>query len=244
MLLDSFETKEKILTEFLKICSFDGWNNDALRQAISNCGIEEKFTDLIFENGCLDLAEFYVEAQNKKYAEKILEITDLSSQKIRNKIRLALYNRFELEKENKIALQRLINFYLNPKNFTSLEMGPRPMIQGLKLCYKIADSIWISINDQSTDFNFYTKRLTLAKIILRSLLVFVKDESEGLEKTKSFIDSQIEKVMQFEKRKAQVKKLSATASRAIKDIVLDESGTPRSPKEIIKKLPFFRLIKF
>lgn len=244
MLLDSFETKEKILAEFLKICAFEGWSNDALAKAVSHCGIEEKFVGLIFENGCLDLAEFYVESQNKKYAEEILEITDLHSQKIRNKIRLALYARFELEKENKIALQRLINFYLNPKNFTSFEMGPKPMIQALKLCYKIADSIWISINDQSTDFNFYTKRLTLAKIILRSLFVFVKDESNELEKTKNFIDSQIEKVMQFEKRKAQVKKMSDTAAKAFKDIVLDENGSPKSAKEIIRKLPFFRLIKF
>ena len=35
MLLDSLETKQKILEEFLKICAFDGWNKDALLKAVS-----------------------------------------------------------------------------------------------------------------------------------------------------------------------------------------------------------------
>lgn len=236
MLLDSTETKEKILHEFLKICAFEGWTNDALLQATTNCGISEKFANIIFENGCLEIAQFYIDSQNKKLSQKISEINDFHAQKIRDKIRLSLYIRFEIEKENRLVLQRLINFYLNPKNLTSFEMGPKPMLQGMKSCYKISDFIWKEINDQSTDFNFYTKRLTLAKIILRSLLVFIKDDKEGFAKTKNFIDSQIAKVMKFEKRKAQAKKFF-TATFA------NESGSLKSPREVIRNLPFFRLIK-
>jgi ubiquinone biosynthesis protein COQ9 len=240
MLFDSPETKHKILTEFLKICPFDGWNNGALLKAMEACGIGENFLTLIFENGCVDLAEFYVESQNQKSAE-ILE--NLSEKKIRDKIRLSLYARFEVEKNNKIALQRLINFYLDPKNFTSFEIGARPMIQGLKLSFKIADFIWKNIGDESTDFNFYTKRLTLGKIIFRSLLTFLKDESLDFEKTKKLIDSEIEKVMKFEKRKAQLKKFSTTAKKTCEEFFLDEKGQPKSPKDFLKNLPFFRLIK-
>ncbi len=228
MLLDSPETKQKILAEFLQICTFDGWSKEALLKALSNCGISENSSSLIFENGLLDLAEFYIESQNKKSTE-ILE--DLSEKKIRDKIRLALYARFEVEKNNKIALQRLINFYLNPKNLISFETGLRPAIQGMKASYKIADFIWKEINDQSTDFNFYTKRLTLGKIIFRTTRVFLKND---FEKTKNFIDSEIEKVMKFAQRKAHVKKV-------FNEFFLDEKGSPKSPKKIIKNLPFFRL---
>lgn len=246
MILDSFDTKEKILAEFLQICPFDGWSKEALLKAMDRCGISENFANLIFENGCLDLAEFYIEAQNQKAVKKTAEIENFHDKKIRqriqDKIRLALYARFEVETNNKVALQRLINFYINPKNLASFEMGPRPMLYGLKACFKIADAIWVSINDQSTDFNYYTKRLTLAKIILRSLLVFVKDESPDFEKTKNFIDSQIEKVMKFEKRKSQVKNFSANAKKNLGKLFLDEKGLPKSPKEIVKDLPFFRLV--
>ncbi|MES2962100.1 MAG: COQ9 family protein [Pseudomonadota bacterium] len=237
MLLDSFETREKILQEFLKICPFDGWSKEALLKAVSAAGIEEKFCDLIFENGLLDLAEFYIEYQNNKAAEITSQIPHFYNEKIRLKIRQALYARFEVEKNNQIALQRLINFYINPKNFASFEIGARPMINGLKSCYSVADSIWKSIHDQSTDFNFYTKRLTLSKIILRSLLVFVKDESHDFIKTKNFIDAQIEKVMKFEKRKHQV-------TKAVKHVFVNEEGEIKTPQEFVKDLPFIRLIKF
>lgn len=237
MLLDSSETKEKILNEFLKICVFEGWNKTTLETAVSNCSIQKNFTDIIFEKGCLEVAEFYVASNNKKTAAKISEIENFHSQKIRDKIRLALYARFEIEKDNKIALQRLVNFYLDPKNFTNAEMGIRPAFQSLQNCYKIADFIWKEINDQSTDFNFYTKRLTLSKIILRTLKVFLKDNSENLVATKNFIDSQIEKVMKFEQRKMQIKKIISTT-------FINEKGSVKTPKEIVKDLPFFRLIKF
>jgi len=244
VILDSVETKHRILAEFLPICSFDGWTKEAVLKAMNNCGISENFFNLIFENGCVDLAEFYIESQNQKSAEEIAKIDNFHSKKIRDKIRLSLYERFEVEETNKVVLQRLINFYLNPKNFTSFEVGSRPMIQGLKTSFKIADSIWTNIGDQSTDFNFYTKRLTLGKIIFRSLLIFVKDESADFAKTRSFIDSEIEKVMEFEKRKAKLKKVSVVAKKACGEFFLDEKGSLKSPKEIIKNLPFFRLISF
>ncbi len=217
MILDSDATRQRVLNEFLKLCAFEGWNDATLKQAVVQSGIEEKFTNIIFVEGCADLVEFYVQSQNEKSIKQLLQQENFAQEKIRNKIKLALYERFEIEKENKLALQRLINF--------------KQTAQGLKLCYKIADSIWFGINDQSTDFNFYTKRLTLAKIILRALFVFVKDESIDLVATKNFIDLQIEKVMKFEKVKSQVR----NACAALKN---------KSPKEIIKNLPFFRLMKF
>jgi ubiquinone biosynthesis protein COQ9 len=231
MILDSPETKQKILKEFLKTCAFDGWSKEALSKAAANCGIGENFLPLIFENGLLDLAEFYFESQNEKSAELL---GGLEGKKIRDKIRLSLYARFEVEKENKIALQRLINFYLNPKNFTSLEAGPRPAFQALQACYKIADFIWQNIGDQSTDFNYYTKRVTLGKIIFRTVSIFLKDGDIN-----NFIDAEIEKVMHFEKLKSQAKNF--LAKKTFCEIFLNEKGSPRSPKEIVKNLPFFRL---
>ena len=230
MLIDSVETKEKILSEFLKICPFEGWTHEALIKAAANCGIGENFLPLIFENELLDLADFYLESYNKKSAEIFAK---MSAHKIRDKIRFSLYARFEVEKENKIALQRLINFYLDPKNFTSAKTGIRPAIKGLQACYKIADFIWKNIDDQSTDFNFYTKRATLGKIIFRAVSVFLKDQNVN-----KFIDAEIEKVMRFEKLKSRVKKTFC-------EFVFDEKGSIRSPKEaakkVIKNLPFFRL---
>ena len=246
MIFDSQETRKKVLTEFLIIVDFDGWNEDSLSKAIKNCDIDEKFKNLIFEEGCLDLAKFYIEEQNLKSARIIAETSDFSQKKIRPKIRdqirKFLYARFEVEKNNKIILQRLVNFYLNPKNFTSIKYGPKPLLNSFKSCYKIADFIWCEIGDNSTDFNFYTKRATLAKIILRSLFIFLKDDSNDFEKTKKFIDFEIEKVMKFEKYKFQAKKAGAKVKEAISEFCLNKDGSAKPVKEIFKNLPFIRLL--
>lgn len=248
MILDSIETKKQILLKFLELVPFEGWSEEALRSAVKSCRIDEKFQGLIFENGCLDLAEFYIDQKNQESAalisKKFPQEGEFEALKIREKIAESLYSRFEVEKDNKIILQRLVNFYLDPKNFASFHNGPRPLFYSLRSCYKIADFMWYNIADTSTDFNFYTKRLTLSKIIVRCLYVFLKDESESFEKTKGFIDSQIEKVMKFEKRKAQAKKIFSKAAKNLPYFFLDEDGSLKKPQEFVKSLPFIRLFKF
>lgn len=243
MLLDSIETKTKILNKFLELAAFDGWNDQVLAQALEESGVDPKFQDLVFEGGCFELSQFYIEVQNQKTSELVKAISDFSGFKIRDKIRTILYLRFESEIQNKLALQRMTNFYFNPKNLLSTQYGPRPSIHSLANAYKIADFMWYEILDKSTDFNFYTKRLTLAKIILRTLSVFLKDESENIEKTKAFIDQEIDKVMAFEKRKSQIKNRALKAKDKLLEFSLNEEGLPKKPKEIIKDLPFIRLFK-
>lgn len=224
MLIDSLENKEKILGEFLKICQFEGWNEKSLKMALQGCQIDENLHSLIFENGVIDLVNFYIDSFNKKSAIKFEPGT-----KIRDKIRLSLYSRFEAERDNKIAIQRLVNFFIDPKNLKNLEMGPRPIISGMAASFKIADFIWKNIDDQSTDFNYYTKRATLAKIIFRATAVFLKDGDY-----KKIIDEEIENVMRFEKIKSNIKKTFC-------EIFIDEKGGVRTPKDLVKNLPFFRL---
>ena len=240
MLLDSSENKEKILQHFLEIAAFEGWNKESLLKALEASNINAQHCNLIFENGLLDLNDFYMDLYNQK-AVAIIE--NLDEKKIRDKIRALLYARFEVEEKNKIALQRLRNFYLNPKNLLNVEIGPRSLLYALKDCYKIADFMWSAIGDNSTDFNYYTKRATLAKIILRSFFVFLKDDSQNLQKTKNFIDAEIEKVMRFEKIKNKVKQFSNKGKETICQFIFDEKGSVKSAKDLIGNLPFIRLIK-
>lgn len=250
MLFSSDETKSKILLKFLQIAAFEGWNFKALQQATEEAGIEEKFLPLIFEGGILELTEFYIDFFNEKSAEKISQDAEFSQKKIREKIAAFIHARFLVEKDNIIAAQQLRKFYLNPKNFTEIELGARPVITALRHNFKIADFIWKSINDNSTDFNFYTKRATLAKILFRCFNVFVNDDSSDLEQLRSFIDKEIDKVMKFEKFKNNLK--NSSYLKAAKDYskgyfeenFFDEAGALKAPKEIIKSLPFIRLIKF
>lgn len=234
MIIDSYQNKVKILNEFLRHCVFDGWNAKTLEESAEKSGISANKIPLIFDNGIFDLTEFYIDENNKKTSEKIAKTDGFLNLKIREKINLILITRFEVENENKAQLQALFNFYATLDNVKSFENSFRPLSLAFKNCYKIADFMWFEINDKSTDFNFYTKRFTLAKIIFRSAIVFMKDDSDDLNKTKNFIAKQIEKVMQFEKCKAKFKGL-------INEVILNEDKTLKSFKDIIKELPFIRL---
>jgi ubiquinone biosynthesis protein COQ9 len=233
MIVDSAENKQNILTRFLEICQLDGWNEETLEKSLSFNQIDPKLKNLIFENGCLDLIEFYIGEYNKKLANEISKIDNFLTLKIREKITLLLVTRFEIEKNNQLALKRLRNFYL------------KHGFSALKQSFIIADFMWKNISDQSTDFNFYTKRLTLAKIIIRSFLVFLNDKSSDLEKTKNFITLQIEGVMRFEKFKFKIKKTSSDLKTKICNLITDKNGDLKNPqkiaKELIKNLPFVRL---
>ena len=80
---------------------------------------------------------------------------------------------------------------------------------GLKLLYRTVDAIWYAAGDTSADFNFYTKRATLAGVFSSTLLYWLNDRSEGNEATWAFLDRRIDDVMRFEKFKGQFVKKAA-----------------------------------
>jgi len=243
MILDSLENKRKILAAFLEICPLDGFSDETLQKAFKKCEIDTKYQNLIFENGCFDIILFYIDEKNNKLGQIIEETANFKNFKIREKIKFALVNLFENEAENKLALMRLRNFYFDPKNFTSMQYGPRPLFYVFKHVAKISDFIWTAIGDSSTDFNYYTKRLTLSKIILQVFAVFIKDDSVNLQKTKEKIDVEIEKVMKFEKFKMKIKNISADLKEKSYNFFHDENCQIKNAKQILRNLPFIRLFK-
>lgn len=212
MLIDSLENKQKILSNFLEICIFDGWNEKALEKSLEKSGIDTKLSNFIFENGCLDVADFFIREIDEKMKIAAINL-DFSQMKIRDKIKNLVKIRLEINQEYKPQLVKLVQFY-SSKN----------ILHALKNAYKTADLMWKTIGDNSVDFSFYSKRIILAKIYIRVLYYFVSDSSENYQKTLSLLDNQIEKVMQFTAFKFRVKNIISS-----------------SPKSLIKKLPFFRL---
>jgi hypothetical protein len=79
---------------------------------------------------------------------------------------------------------------------------------------------------------------------LRSFIIFLQDDSNDLEKTKNFIDKQIENVMKFEKHKAKFKNIVNSSKNGFKEVIFNKDGSIKNCKNFLKKLPFIRLIKF
>jgi ubiquinone biosynthesis protein COQ9 len=84
----------------------------------------------------------------------------------------------------------------------------------LKLLYNTVDALWYAAGDTSTDFNFYTKRATLAGVYSSTLLYWLNDRTPGSEATWAFLDRRIEDVMKIEKLKSQVASWTNPSPRA------------------------------
>jgi ubiquinone biosynthesis protein COQ9 len=79
---------------------------------------------------------------------------------------------------------------------------PQNAPTGLKTGWRTADLMWRMAGDTSTDFNHYTKRMTLGAVYGSTLVTWLDDQSEGWADTAAFLDRRIDNVMQFEKWKA------------------------------------------
>ena len=66
--------------------------------------------------------------------------------------------------------------------------------------------MWRLAGDTATDYNHYTKRMTLGALYASTLTVFAHDKSTDHSETRAFLDRRIAGVMRFEKAKARLLK--------------------------------------
>ena len=80
---------------------------------------------------------------------------------------------------------------------------PQNVPLAVRISWRSADIMWRIAGDTSTDFNHYTKRMTLGAVYASTLLAWLDDDSEGWANTAAFLDRRIDDVMKFEKFKAE-----------------------------------------
>ncbi len=195
---DKNAEKDKLLDAVLIHVMFDGWSEEAIRRAADDLGIDRLDVDLHFPNGLRDLVTRHVERADDGM-EDVLAAQDLSAMKIREKVTFAVRTRLELVEGQKDIVRKTLTWLSLPQNAGL----------GLKLTAGTMSRIWYGIGDTSTDFSYYTKRMTLSAVYGSTLLYWLDDMSEGHEKTWSFLDRRIENVMQFEKAKFQTRQCLA-----------------------------------
>ena len=59
--------------------------------------------------------------------------------------------------------------------------------------------MWRAAGDTSTDYNFYTKRVTLSAVYSATLLAFLSDNSADMEETEAFLDRRLADVARLPK---------------------------------------------
>ena len=171
---------------------FDGWTQVAVDSAARQLGIDPVQARLAVPKSQAGMIDLYIREVDRAL-EAWATSKRLEKLKIREKIRTLVWRRLEIMGPAREAVRRALAILAMPQNV--------PL--GLRTGWRSADVMWRLAGDTSTDFNHYTKRLTLGAVYGSTLLVWLDDQSEGWGDTAAFLDRRIDDVMRFEKAKAE-----------------------------------------
>jgi len=170
---------------------FDGWTKKAVDSAAAQLGIDPVQARLAMPKSQAALVDLYIQEVDRSL-EAWFTPERLAEMKIREKIRSLVWRRLEIMGPAREAVRRGLAILAMPQNV--------PL--ALRISWRTADLMWRIAGDTSTDFNHYTKRMTLGAVYASTLLAWLEDQSDGWTETAAFLDRRIDNVMQFEKWKA------------------------------------------
>ena len=186
--------RDRLADAVMAEAAFDGWTRTALATAAGRLELPAGEAGRLFPGGPVQvLTHLSQRADLRTVAD--MEKEGVGGQKIRDRIRNAVRIRLERHAGQREAVRRALALLSLPFNAGL----------ALKLLYKTVDAMWYAAGDTSTDFNFYTKRATLAGVYSSTLLYWLNDRSAGSEATWAFLDRRIDDVMKIEKLKGQVR---------------------------------------
>lgn len=171
---------------------FDGWTRQAVDSAAARLGVDPVQARLAFPKSQPAMIDCYIQEVDRAL-EAGFTAEQLAAMKIRGRIRALVWRRIEIMGEAREAVRRALAILAMPQNI--------PL--AVRISWRSADLMWRLAGDTSTDFNHYTKRMTLGAVYGSTLVAWLDDQSEGWAETAAFLDRRIDNVMSFETWKAQ-----------------------------------------
>jgi ubiquinone biosynthesis protein COQ9 len=174
--------------------AFDGWRPAAVINAALELGVDPDVAELAFGDGSVAMIDAWFAAVDGELALRCPPEL-LAGMKIRERITHLLETRLAIVAPDREAQRRAIAILALPQNIA----------RATRLGWRAADQMWRLAGDTATDFNHYTKRMTLSAVYASTIAVFIDDDSEDFADTRAFLGRRIDNVMQFEKVKAQAR---------------------------------------
>jgi ubiquinone biosynthesis protein COQ9 len=183
---------EKLVDAMLAEAAEAGWTHAALERASLKAGLTAGQALLAAPNGLADILDAFGQRAARAAGAAVSD----PSLKVREKVRAGVKGWLAVLSAHKTAVKRAA-------------ATPANLLTGPKGLWSAADAIWSALGDTSTDYNWYTKRMTLSAVLASTLAAWMGTDDET--KIDAFLDRRIENVMQFEKFKAQAKDAFAKA---------------------------------
>lgn len=195
--------RRDILDALLSEAAFDGFTQQTLQRAATQAGIpaeelEAGILHRLFPAGIGDALAYWSEEEDRAMAEAFAALNP-KPRGVTASITWLVKQRIGQLDWNREAARRAAATLALPHH------GRR----GAGLVWNTADAMWRAIGDGSTDFNWYTKRMSLSAIYAATLSRWFADRGDAAaadpyKATWDFLDARIGNLMQFEKLKARL----------------------------------------
>jgi ubiquinone biosynthesis protein COQ9 len=186
-----------VLAAALPHAPFEGWSEPVMNRAIQEAGVDPGLALLAFPNGITDLLGAFWGSLDAALAQEISR-RGLDNLRLSERISEALKIYLALLRPHREAVRRALALQALPAN------APGALAQ----LYRTVDVMWRAVGDQSTDFNFYSKRAVLAAVVASVVTHWLGGDGADGAAMDAFIERRIANVLEFEKVKARVGAIS------------------------------------
>ena len=179
--------RDQLVEAMLVHVPFDGWTWSALEAGAKDLGQEAGDARRAFAGGMGEAADHFARWSDRRMLAELAAM-DLEGMRIRDRIHACVKTRLGMNAENKEAMRRLLSFLALPQNAGRLS----------KMTWRTCSEMWYAAGDNSTDWNYYSKRGLLASVYSSTILYWMADggdENGDFPETWGFLDRRIDDVL-------------------------------------------------
>ncbi|OWF35807.1 Ubiquinone biosynthesis protein COQ9, mitochondrial [Mizuhopecten yessoensis] len=203
------DIKHRILTASMAFIPIHGWSKDALAAGAAAEGLPSVAHGM-FPRGGAHLASFFYQNCNKELAAKLkeeVESRDEGEQK--PPTRVFITNAVETR------LRMTMPYQDNWHQAMALQALPENIPYAWENLLQLTDDIWYYAGDRSYDFNWYTKRVSLAGVYKSTEIYMIQDKSVDLQDTWEFLDNRIDNLVSVGDCATKAMKVSGMTSEGL-----------------------------
>ena len=195
--------KDDLIRALLQHVPFDGWSDESIAAAASDCGLDASDAARLLPRGALDAVDAFTDLADREMAAAMDRLTDRPG-RVGAIIREAILCRLDWAAPHREAVAATLKILARPRH------GPL----AAKTLYRTVDRIWRMTGDRSVDFSFYTKRATLAGVYSAVLLFWVANPTADRARIETFLDQRLKEVAMIPKVTAPVRKAAELGLKA------------------------------
>ncbi|XP_077983001.1 ubiquinone biosynthesis protein COQ9, mitochondrial-like [Glandiceps talaboti] len=182
----------RILNTALSFVPIHGWSRQSLAEAVKAEGYPS-ITHGMFPRGGGDLVHFFVRNCNEELAASMS--SDMKEREADETIKMSTTTILRDATESRL---RMITPYIDTwPQAMALTALPENIQEHFKNLGILMDDMWFYAGDKSTDFNWYTKRASLAVVYKSTEMFMIQDSSFDFEETWSFLDRRLADAASF-----------------------------------------------